>query len=316
MKWLAAAGIVVLLGGSVSMAVWRHVRGHVLAGSQYQVHPEHIFISPTPEWIRPDEGSKTADERIKSEVLRDATRSAPLSLLDSDLTVRLAETFAAHPWIERVERVSKHFPSGVEVSVAYRVPVAMVEVQDGSHVLPVDEHSVLLPTRDFTVEEAERYPRIAEIYTAPPQVVGHRWGDAAVLGGAQIAAAIGSDWKKLGLARIVPVERKPARSGFEYTYRLFTHSGTTIDWGRAPGTDLPGEVPATEKLAQLKRYHAQNGGTLDGEDGPQPIVFDHHGALLRKERPEVGPLPTVTEAQLREASERRTVKEDPDLEQD
>jgi hypothetical protein len=95
----------------------------------------------------------------------------------------------------------------------------------------------------------------------------------------------------LKLARIVPVERKPARSGFEYTYALITTSGTRIDWGRAPGTDVPGEVPAADKLAQLKRFHAQNGGTLDGPQGPWHIEIDEHGALLQKARPTVTPLP-------------------------
>ncbi len=230
LRLIIVAAILVLAVGGTCLAVWHHVSAHVLGGEQYQVHSEHISISPTPEWIRPDEGSEKSEDRIKTEVLRDLTRSGPLSLLDTDLTVRLAEAFSSHPWIARVDRVSKRFPSGVEVSVAYRVPVAMVEVHDGSGVLPVDEQAVLLPTRDFSVDEAERYPRIAEIYSAPPDVVGKRWGDAAVLGGAQIAAALGSDWQQLGLARIVPVERKPARSGFEYTYRLFTHSGTTVDW--------------------------------------------------------------------------------------
>jgi hypothetical protein len=287
--------IAMILTGTLGVAVWRHVKQHVLSGEQYQVHPEDVTITAPPAWIQPDEGGKAADERIKAEVLRDVLRTGPLSLLDNDLTVRLAGSFASHPWVARVDRVSKRFPSGVDVTLAYRVPVAMVELHDGSGVLPVDEQAVLLPTRDFTVEQAESYPRIAEIYTSPPPVVGTRWGDAAVLGGAQIAATLAKDWKSFHFARIVPIERKPARSGYEYTYRLFTHSGTTVDWGRAPGTDLPGEIPANEKLAQLKRYIAKNNGTLDGPDGPHGIEIDKSGALLRKGPPDVAPLPPAEE---------------------
>ncbi len=77
----------------------------------------------------------------------------------------------------------------------------------------------------------------------------------------------------------MPVERKPAKTGVEYTYAVITKSGTTVFWGRAPGTDLPGEVPAAEKVAQLRRYAAQNNGTLDGPDGPQQIEIDSRGAL-------------------------------------
>lgn len=308
-----AAGIliVVLLAGSVCAAVWRHVGGHVLSGEQYQVHPEQITLSPAPpEWIRPDPGSERAEDRIKSEVLRDLERLGPLSVLDVDLTVKLAEAFSAHPWVARVDRVSKRFPAGVDVHLAYRVPVAMVELHDGSGVLPIDEQAVLLPDRDFTVAEAERYPLVAEIFTKPPAAHGKHWADAAVLGGAQIAASLGSEWHKLGIARIVPLERKPARSGFEYTYALITKSGTRIDWGRAPGSDTPGEVPAREKIAQLKRYQVQNKGSLDGPEGAWHIEIDGSGALLQKALPQVAPLPAVDEVSTKQ---RRPI-ERPELE--
>jgi hypothetical protein len=286
--WMIALAIVVAGVTAGCYFVWQHVREHVLAGSEYHVHPENVSVTSPPEWIKGD---------VKADVLRDATRSGPLSLLDDDLAVRLAGAFSAHPWVARVDRVSKHFPSGVEVSLAYRVPVAMVEVQGGDAVLPVDVQGVVLPTRDstgeanFTTEEAERYPRIAEIHTLPSGPEGTRWGDAGVLGGAQIAAALASDWTALDLARIIPWERKPAASGVEYTFALVTHSGTTVHWGRAPGTEAGGEVPAAQKIAQLKRYAAGNGGTLDGPDGPQEILIDNRGALLQKPRPVVTPLP-------------------------
>lgn len=285
---LIVAGIMMALVAGACFAVWQHVRSHVLAGSQYQVHPEHITVTPVPDWIHGD---------IRAEILRDLSRDGPLSLLDEDLTVRLATAFSAHPWVTRVDRVSKHFPSGVEVVVAYRVPVAMVEVQDGQALLPVDIQGVVLPTREmsgelnFTSEEAERYPRIGEIHTMPSGPVGTRWGDAAVLGGAQIAAVLADDWDRLKLSRIIPWERKPARSGVEYTYVLVTQSGTMVFWGRAPGTETGGEVPAREKIAQLRRYAAQNGGSLDAADGPQQIEIGAGGGLFRKAQPVVTPLP-------------------------
>ncbi len=200
LRWLVSGILLLAISGGACLAVWRHVNGHVLAGAQYQVHTDQIEITPPPEWILPDEGATDAAERIKSEVLRDVSRSGPLSLLDEDLTVRIADAFLSHPWVARVDRVSKHYPSGVEVSLAYRVPVAMVEVHDGSGVLPVDEQSRSCCRReDFTVEEAQRYPRIADIYTTPSGPVGTRWGDAAVFGAAQIAAALTDGLARIGL---------------------------------------------------------------------------------------------------------------------
>ncbi|MEX0677845.1 MAG: hypothetical protein WD063_12260 [Pirellulales bacterium] len=293
-RLMIAGAIVAALVAGACFFVWQHVRDRVLAASQYQVLAQHISVTAPPDWVRAD---------VKAEVLRDLNRSGPLSLLDEDLTVRLAGGFSGHPWVARVDRVSKHFPSGVDVIVAYRVPVAMVELHDGTGVLPVDEQGVVLPTRgragepNFTADEAERYPRIGEIHTLPAGPVGTRWGDAGVLGGAQIAAALSGDWTALDLARIVPWERKRARSGveYEYTFALVTHSGTTVLWGRAPGTEENGEVPAGEKIAQLKRYALQNGGTLDGPDGPHKIKIDGRGALLQIARPVVEPLPRKDE---------------------
>ncbi|REK15764.1 MAG: hypothetical protein DWQ37_08065 [Planctomycetota bacterium] len=293
---LIIAAILVVLASVLGLIVWRHVRDHVLAGGQYQVQPDLISISPPPEWIRGTSDSQAPADRIKSEALRDLTRGGALSLLDADLTVRVASAFSDHPWVSRVDRVSKSFPSGLEVALAYRTPVAMVEVDDGTGVLPVDEQGVVLPTKDFTSDEVERYPRIAEIYTRPAGAVGTRWGDAAVHGAAQIAAAISRDWGELDFARIVPVERKPAQMGVEYTYAVITRSGSTVYWGRAPGTDTPGELPAPRKIAQLKRYAEQNQGTLDGADGPQEMEFGQDGSLLRRARPVIAPLPSSASA--------------------
>jgi hypothetical protein len=69
-----------------------------------------------------------------------------------------------------------------------------------------------------------------------------------------------------------------------------TRSGTQIRWGRAPSSDLPGEVPALEKIEQLKRYAAQNNNSLDLPDGAL-LEIRHDGALVSRPRPDVRPLP-------------------------
>ena len=193
----------------------------------------------------------------------------------------------------------------------------MVEVHDGSGVLPVDEHAVLLPTQDFTIENAERYPRIGEIYSAPPEVVGRRWGDAAVLGGAQIAAAIGSDWNRLGLKRVVPVERKSGPQWLRVHVSPVHALWARPSIGAAPRAPIcPAKCPPRKRSPSSMRYLLQNGGTLDGENGPHAIVIDHTGALLRKDRPEIEPLPPVSRSRLRSASDARVVddasEEEPD----
>jgi len=262
-------------------AVWQQVRHHVLASSEYLVDPQQIAITPPPRWIHAD---------IRAEAVREASMDGPLSLLDRELTVRVASAFAAHPWVAQVERVSKHYPAGLDVELVYRKPVAMVEVDDGTGVLPIDADAVVLPTSDFTAADAEAYPRIGEIHTTPSGPVGTRWGDDSVLGAAQIATALSEDWKSLGLSRIIPIGKKPGRTGTEPVFALVTTAGTQIYWGRAPSTKLPGELPVGEKLAVLKRHAAQNDGKLDMPDG-ENLLIREDGALVAQPRPAVTPLP-------------------------
>ncbi len=280
LRWLLMGGLVVGLTGGAAYAVWKQVREHVLASSEYQIDPQNIVMTPQPRWIRAD---------VRAEVIRDASFDGPLSLLDGELTVRMANAFAAHPWVGHVERVSKHYPSGLEVVLAYRQPVAMVEVPDGA--LPVDADGVVLPTADFQPGEADLYPRIGEINTTPSGGVGTRWGDASVIGAAQVAAALAGEWKALGLFRITPAGRRPAgRGAVEYAFTLHTRSGTRIDWGLSPSTALASEPMAADKIARLKKYVAEH-GSLDGADGPQQLRFVPGGDLEAAPRPQIKAIP-------------------------
>ncbi|HEX3725588.1 MAG TPA: hypothetical protein VHV08_05070 [Pirellulales bacterium] len=278
--WFLAGTLVLGVGAGVWYAVWRQVSEHVLAGSEYQVDPQKIVVTRPPPWIHSD---------IKSDVVREASFDGPLSLLDPELTVRLASAFASHPWVAHVERISKRFPSSVEVMLEYRRPVAMVEVSGGA--LPVDIAATVLPSGDFSREEAEAYPRIEDIHTAPSGSVGNHWGDAAVSGGARLAAALGNDWQALGLSRIVPGGRRPARSGIEYDYVLISRGGTRIDWGLAPGADSLNQSMVADKIAQLRQYANQH-GSLDGDGGPQRLRFLESGQLEVERRTPVKSLPS------------------------
>src|SRR5262245_50318895 len=52
-----------------------------------------------------------------------------LSLLDTELPRRLADAFARHPWVERVERVAVTPPRQVRVELTYRRAVLAVRSQ-------------------------------------------------------------------------------------------------------------------------------------------------------------------------------------------
>ncbi len=265
-----AAVLLLIFFTSGVVAVWRHVRPHVLASGQYTVAQEKVLITPLPNWIHAD---------VRAEVFRDASLDGPLSILDDDLSERLYEAFSLHPWIAKVQQVRRRSPARVEVELVYRRPVCMVDVP--GEPLPVDADGVLLPNGDFSPVEKNAYPHLMGIDTVPMGPVGQRWGDGRVAGGAEIAAALAAVWQQLKLDRIVPATHLAMAANAEPTYLLYTRGGTRIVWGLAPGSKAPEEAPAAEKVGRLLQYVADH-GTLDGRGGPQELDIHTLPALRTK----------------------------------
>lgn len=256
---------IVLLAGAVT-AMWREVGEQVLSSHDYIVAAEDLDIGELPPWIHSDITSQ-AFECLQ-------TSGGRISIMDNDAVERVAKAFSLHPWVKRVVKVSKHHPAKIRVELEYRRPACMVVVKmaDGSDGLcPVDTQGVYLPTADFSSVEARRYPWLTGFRTsAPAGGAGHHWGDERVVGAAEIAAAFQDDWTKLGLERIEPVT--PERTAYQgvYDYLLFTRGGTKIIWGRPPGSELPSEAAAADKIAKLKEF-AEVRGSLDSSNPRLPI---------------------------------------------
>jgi hypothetical protein len=282
--WLLGPGrtgvvIVMLLGAFVGAACWAWVKlqPRILGTSEYRIGPEQVEITPPPAWIHTD---------IRAAVFRSPTLDGSLSLLDADLVPRITNAFAAHPWVAKVTRVSKHHPASVKVDLVYRKPACMVKVPRG--LLPVDAEGVLLPSEDFSpTEAATQYLAVREVDREPTGPVGSRWGDARALGGAEIAAVLGDAWKSLRLYSIVPQTEDSAVASGRLSEPVFwlttaTRGGSRIFWGYAPGAGAPNELSAAEKVARLQRYFADH----DTFDGPQGRRQDLD---LRKMPPSVRP---------------------------
>jgi hypothetical protein len=243
---------VVIAAAFAARAIWLQVRADVFRGAPYQLALDDIEITPLPSWIRSD---------VKAEALRDGSLDEPLPLADEDLAERIAKAFALHPWVAAVERVSKRYPAGATIELVYRRPVAMVEVPNG--LFPVDAHSVLLPSGDFTAVEARNYPRIADVRGQPVGLVGSPWNDPIVTGAAKIADKLAPIWKELGLYQIRPMSESPQSVGANGAFELVTRDGASIVWGSAPGQERPGEPSASEKIARLKKLLADHGSLAD-----------------------------------------------------
>ncbi len=248
--------VLLLLAGCVwgGMKLWENVREQVAIGPEYQLDPNQIEITPPPAWIHSD---------IRAQVIRDAGWGPSLSLLDERLTVKIAQAFQLHPWVAKVTRVSKTRTAGVQVELEYRRPVAMVEVDGG--VLAIDGEATVLPSEDFSADEARLYPRIAKIQTGPRGPTGTRWGDTGVAAGAQLALFLRESWPTLQLRRIIPHVGSSTDTPDRITFSIVTKGDRELTWGKLPGKEAPGELPAAEKLARLKR-HIETTGSLEQGD--------------------------------------------------
>jgi hypothetical protein len=269
--WTLAVLMVVALAGAC-YGVWRTLGDEILASDQYQVTADRIEITPLPRWIQSD---------VRGEVFRSINLNGPLSIMNPDATKRVANAFSSHPWVAGVVSVSKYHPARLQVELQYRRPVCMVEVPGGMR--PVDVRGVCLPCGDFSSVEASHYPRVVGVDSSPIGPPGNCWGDARVVGAAEVANALGETWGDLKLDRIVATPRPDSGSRDDCLYELHTRLGTRIFWGRAPGAKLPSEPLAEDKVARLKKYAAQY-GSLEGMNGPQDIDLRDKEAIRVHDR--------------------------------
>lgn len=268
--------LVLLLGGFVlgGRAIWLKFAPTILSGPDYLVTAECIVVNPPPEWIQSD---------VVGESVLNGSLDG-LKITENRLTVKVADAFAMHPWVEEVVRVHKSFPARVEVELRYRKPVAMVEVMSNGHpaLFPVDRLGVLLPPQDFMPPQdfvppvdfdpaaATRYLRINVGLSWPAGPVGTPWGDNKVAGAAEIADLLGTQWQKLGLLRvIVETDSEEPALRLPSLYVITAENGSRILWGHAPGKEISREATADTKLARLVRY-CENAGRLT-DTPPQQI---------------------------------------------
>lgn len=260
----AALVLILVLGVGVHY-LWRHAAPTIAGREQYLITPDQIHITPQPAWIRSD---------VKAEALRNMDMGQPLSVLDDwpPLAKRVQDAFAIHPWVASVKRISKRLPSSLTVELAYRRPVAAVESSDSDGItfIPIDEHAIRLPQSDFTDAERRYMPRISGVTGRP--LVGDRWNDPRVEGGAKLAAALADVWQQLQLIEILAaVDATSKRERPQCQFEIIAAGGTRIVWGVAPGLEAAaGETSADQKRTNLLQFTAQHGG-LDSIDGPAKL---------------------------------------------
>ena len=239
---------------------------------EYRLATKQIRIVPAPESPVP--------ANLLDQVREQAKLPRELSLLDEKLAANLAQAFARHPWIAQVVSVRKSHPATVTVEVKYRQPVGMVQVKGGR--FPIDAAGVVLPSGDFTVADSKRYPTIQGL--TPPSSVrpGVAWRDSSLLAAARLAELLAPKWSELQLESIVVPSRtvSPIDSS-KIVLELRTSGGSKILWGRAPGTEHPGELTTDQKIGRLEKYLTEFGG-FDRPNGPYEIDIRHWQEISRR----------------------------------
>jgi hypothetical protein len=262
-----------LLAGAAVLAPWLYRQLPPLSSrDEYRLTLDKIVIDPAPVAPIPAE--------LFEQVKKRAELPEKLSALDGQLPQRLAEAFALHPWIARVIEVRNEFPAAVKVTVEYRKPVALVQVPHGYYA--VDGDGILLPPQDFTKADASEYIVIKGITSTPQNGAGHRWDDPALTAAAKLADLLAPKWKQFQIASIITPRDVPVSSDMEtLQFDLLTTNGTRILWGRAPGTQHPGELTPTQKLGRLNKYLAEF-GSFDRPSGPYEIDIRRWQEITRR----------------------------------
>lgn len=245
--WAVALTIGLLVGGK---AAWQQYADELLAHRQTKLTQQTIFASVQPSWI-------------KSNVVESAIRIGDLdgkSLLDPTLVQHVHDAFAVQAWVAEVNEVRKT-PGGVYVTLTYREPVAMVEIEYSgeSRFQPVDRHGVLLPGNEFSKVETWNYVKLSVLEPVMQGLIeGRDWPDPRVQHAAAIAATLNNYREEIGVYRIqlVPPSAQILGSGDAPLYELHLINGNRaicrrILWGHAPGQEAVGEATAEAKIQAL-----------------------------------------------------------------
>jgi hypothetical protein len=247
---------------------------------EYRLRVENIHLQELPRWVPPDFINQVGQQ--------ENWERQPISLLEDSCCEHLARAFSRHPWVKQVDQVRLRPGARVELAITFRKPVAMVEAGSGKF-YPIDANAILLPPGDFSRADVKRYPTIINPSTLPQGPAGTTWGDLMVLGAARLSEHFQQSfdekatyWQHLNLASIQLPPRTAAELKIEdVQYQILTKDGSRIVWGRAPGTDHPGELSAEQKIGRLTQYLADF-GTFRPPHGPLEIDIRHWQEITQR----------------------------------
>ena len=168
---LLLALVILFLGGIIVAGHWAHEQ--LQGRDRYEISLNDIECAPP---VGMDK--KTFLEQVRYYA---PTLPERVNVLDKQLSDKLHDGFAKHPWVEKVTDVEITPPRHVVVKLTHRTPALAVKF--GGEARVVDRSGVLLPkdapTLGLPIFEGE---------TREPRGVGQRWGDPNVEAAARKAS--------------------------------------------------------------------------------------------------------------------------------
>ena len=253
-------------------------RSYVTASPKYLVvAPKLALPEPVPQWW---------EKEFEAQINRSCAFASGASALDDSLLEKIASAYKKCPWVAKVFWVKKRFPNKVEASIDIRWPRAAVKVatpRGRAYVLVGDDGVRLPKAYGHWPQPGLNVPFISGTRAAPPKS-GEKWAEQSVTDAIEIVRLLKSKAVIRNAVNITEVDVSNYRgriSAAKSEFLVRAENNCVIEWGRAPDTDRPGELPVEEKLDKFVRYLSEenptSNRTLDLRFAGRVVVSRRYG---------------------------------------
>jgi hypothetical protein len=254
------AARLLLLVALLAAGIWCLPRVAPLAEQRrlaFLVDPVHVATAAAPEWFR-----GPIEESLRGAL--EALSPAPLRS-DEEVEALVRSLCRASGWMRAIERVEKRYPNRLEVELALRRPIALLESEQG--LVVADEEGVVVAPAAEAAAYLARH-EVALVHGPRPlraAAPGSRLEDAWLEEGLRVAAELlphrGALAERGILVDVIDVTAQQRQGGVALAdVELYTRDGLAIEWGRSSGHPRFGALePAPDaKVRALLRVAARH----------------------------------------------------------